>query len=536
METTSGMIRLPRSVILFAIGLALLTSLPYLVGAAAPPGLTYTGAPVLPNGTSVDYYSHLAKMWQGRHGDFAYHLLFTHEDHTGLPLVQGFYVLLGAVSPFDLPVTYHLARAVLTAVMVLAIYAVGVRLFEKPYERWVFLIFAVLVSGVSWLLLIADPVQAQQVAPIEFWLIDAYNLAGALFMPHFAAAVALQALALLAFWDRRMMLLTVILAGLAILQPYFLVLSGPLFALITLRQVILSRKISGFRAALWLILPLGVQTVLTVYQFAATQSDPVWRSFTAQNVTASPPPIYYVLGYLPLLLPVAIGWRGFAAKRGDSHWWMIGWWVLLVIALLYAPLPTQRRYLIGVQTPLAALAALGWTYATQRIKRPRQMMITVVYVVIAALPLFMLWFGNLANIATHPDDLYTNGYDQQAYALLNTESSPSDTILTTFDWSGEGSGGRVVAGTGHRVFIGHWIETVDFDAKIEQVRRFYDPSETDAWRCEFLRTAGIVYVWYDRYAQAIGGWRPGDAPYIEPVRATEMLTLFRFNAAGCGLP
>ncbi|MDX2160214.1 MAG: hypothetical protein SF162_02705 [bacterium] len=501
---------IPGGVGLFALALTVVTSLPYLAGLLnTPDGHLFTGAAALPTGIAVDYHSHLAKIWQGRTGQFAYQLLFTHEPHPGLPLVQGFYVALGALSPLEPALTYHLARIVFTFGMVLAIYHFGARFFALETERWLFLIFATLVSGASWLLLIIDPAQTAQIAPIEFWLIDAYNLAGALFMPHFAAAVGLQALAALAFMDRRPLWLTLFLALLAILQPYVLVITAPLFVLVTLHTMAAQK--AGWEAVLWLILPLGVQMALTGYQFVALQSDPVWQAFTAQNITASPPPVYYLLGYLPFLLPIALGGRGIAAQR--SALGLVIAWVLMISLFLYAPLPTQRRFLIGLQTPLAVLAVFGWRHWLRRVTPSRRALVAVIYVVIAGLPLAVL-IG--ANTIGRPVDVYYAPAERAGNAWLH-ENPPSGVILTTFDSSGRGSGGRVVGATGMRVYAGHWIETADFQTKIALLRQFYDPAESDAWRWQFMRESGISHIWYDDYARAQGAWSPAQSPDLQRV-------------------
>src|SRR5690606_33094463 len=113
---------IPVRVGIFGFLLALLTSLPYLLAwVNTPEGRVYSGAPVIPAGTEVDYNSHMAKMWQGSRGQWDYHLLFTHEAHRGIPLLQSFYVALGAlaaITPLRLPAVYHIARFGLTVVMV----------------------------------------------------------------------------------------------------------------------------------------------------------------------------------------------------------------------------------------------------------------------------------------------------------------------------------------------------------------------------------------------------------------------------------
>ncbi|MBZ0302962.1 MAG: hypothetical protein K8J31_24665, partial [Anaerolineae bacterium] len=511
----------------------------YLVGVAnTPAGWVYSGAPALPAGTQVDYNSHLAKMWQGSRGQWDYHLLFTPEPHRGLPLVQGFYVALGAlahITPFSLPLVYHLARFLLTVGMVIALWQFAAHFFDQPRERWLAVLVATVASGWSWLLLMVDPAQASAVSPIEFWLLDAFNLLGALSMPHFAAAVILQIAAVLAFerWAadegqgrRGLVVLTLALAAESFVQPYVILLLGPLFVLLTAYHIWGTRQI-WLRRALWLVIPLGIHAVLVGYQYLAMNGDPIWADFAAQNLTLSPPPIYYLLGYLPFLIPIV--WAG--RRLLQPRWALPLLWMLLVVGLIYAPLPTQRRYLLGVQTPLAVLAVVGWTQGVlPKLRRGYRPLATAIYVLLASLGMIGMLFANLG-VARFPETsgVYYSPDEWQAIIWLRAQQAdnPDGVILTTFDRAGQGSGGRVVAATGQRVYAGHWIETVSLDAKVEDLKRFYDPTTPDTWRQTFLKQMGITTIWYDEYAQALGSWNPAQADYLQPVFTSGFITIYR---------
>jgi hypothetical protein len=546
--------RFPGSVWGFALALALITSLPYIVGAIrAPDGWQYSGAAATPGGAQVDYNSHMAKMWQGSRGQWDYRLLFTHEAHPGLFPVQGFYVALGALAtltPFSPPVVYHLARFVLTVAMVLAVWAFAARFFDQPGERWLVTLFGTVVGGWSWLLLLVAPQMAQTLAPIEFWLSDAFNLLGAFTMPHFAAAILLQIVAFLAFdrWVRLsddpgeaaprsygignaglLIVMTVALAIDSVIQPYAVLMTGPLLVMLAAYHVFSAGRLT-WRRAVWLIIPLGLHSAIVLYQFLIINADPIWAAFTAQNVTASPPVIYYLLGYLPLILPIVLGARSFLLGESDDRWWLPLLWVALVAVLLYAPFPTQRRYLLGVQTPLALMAAYGWS----RVVLPRfaggyGKIATGVYLTLAAVGLALMVIGNVLSLG-QPEVNRKPFYEPdavQGYAWLRENADPDDLVLTTFDWNGQGSGGDLVAATGMRVFMGHWIETADFDGKIDQIGRFYNSATEDHWRREFLADSGSRYIWYDEFARELGEWNPATADYLEPVYDTGRVTVYR---------
>ena len=527
---------IPVKVWVFALILAILTSLPYVFSLLnTPDGWVYSGAPGVPSGTEVDYNSHMAKMWQGSRGQWDYRLLFTHEDHAGIPFVQGFYVALGTLAtimPLSLPAVYHVARFVLTAGMVMALWLFATYYFEQRRECWLVIFFGTLVSGWSWLLLLIDPAQTTAISPIEFWLLDAFNLLGALSMPHFAAAVILQIVVILAYerwchWGdwRNLLIIAFALVLESFIQPYVIALFGPLLVMFAVYRVFISRQMPLVRA-LWLIPPLGLHILLVIYQFIAINSDPVWASFTAQNLTMSPPVIYYLLGYLPLLLPAILG-LPHLVRRGD-RWWLLIVWVVLVAMLVYAPLPTQRRYLLGVQTPLALLAVVGWTQSVEpRIGRGYRAILTGAYIVLASLAMVAILAANIsAGLHTSPVTHYTPDEWQAIVWLRENRASPDDLVLTTFDRTGRGSGGRVVAALGQRVYAGHWIETAFLDDKVAQLQRFYDSATSNNWRQQFLNAVGAVYLWYDERARAIGDWNPDEAAYLDPVFESDSVTIY----------
>jgi hypothetical protein len=239
-----------------------------------------------------------------------------------------------------------------------------------------------------------------------------------------------------------------------------------------------------------------------------------------------------VFGYLPFLLPIFLVMRAFRQNKLDHHWLLPVAWIAIIIVLLYLPIPTQRRYLAGVQTPLAVLAAYGWNYGVlPRVKPQRRPLVTIPYVALASIALLLIISANTI-AATQPykyDAMFYSSDERRGYEWLKSHSNDDDVVLTTFDQQGRGNGGRLVAATGHRVFIGHWIETIHFDKKVEQIEQFYDPATTDTWRRDFLTQINAKYIWFDEYAHAIGEWNPDEATYLEAVFTSATVTIYRVN-------
>ena len=355
-------------------------------------------------------------------------------------------------------------------------------------------------------------------------------------MPHFAAAVILQIIAFLTFdsWlnqpqSKHILILTVVLFLDAIVQPYVVLMTFPIFGIMTAHAIFIKRDIT-IRQSLWLIIPALAHGGIALFQYLMIANDPIWASFTAQNQTLSPPLYYYVLGYLPLLIPIALGWRHIiTAIKSDSRWLLPIVWIAVVMLLLYAPFPTQRRYLLGVQTPLALLAGLGWyRVVLVRITESWRPFANIPYLTAGGLALLMVLVGNGVGLVSPSADsgvFYTQD-ELQASAWIQENTATNSLILTTFDWDTSGSGGKVVAMTGRRVYIGHWIETVNFDNKRDQLTKFYNPETSDEWRQSFIATVNIDVIWYDESVRSFGGWQPSEADYLSSVLETDTVQLY----------
>lgn len=529
------MLSFPRSVWFYALFLALLTSLPYMAGAVTTlDAHQYNGAPVLPLGQQLDYQVYIASMHWAARGQWAYTLPFSHEAHTSIPLVHATYTILGAISGLfglDVVLVYHLARFAFTFVMVQALWRFMAHFLQPALQRWLALLLATLGSGWSWLILLLDPTLAVQVSPLEFWLADAFNLFGAMLVPHFALAITLQIVIMLCLeaWlrDKRaasLVIMTAVLIYVAGMQPY----TAPFWGgLIFLRAVFFWRQNHHWRPLLWLVIPVGLHLLIVAALTVTMQLDPVWTSFMAQTATDSPPPIYYLLAYLPYLLPILFALPRFL-KELDQRWLLPVLWILLVLLLLYAPLPAQRRYLIGLQTPLALLAA--WSLIrlpVYRFSRSLRLAAVSVYLVLVCAGFLVLWTGSVTNaISDSQSEQYFTADEVAAYNWLQSQSTPDDLVLTVFSLDGRYSGGWLGMAVGQRIYLGHWAMTAFAGSKLEAITRFYNPSVGDDWRQQFLQEIDARYIWYDPDARSTGNWEPSTATYLDPVFTNETITIY----------
>ncbi|HVO41487.1 MAG TPA: hypothetical protein VMT34_02635 [Aggregatilineales bacterium] len=511
-----------RRVGLAAVLMIALTTLPYLIAlAATPPGSVFSSAIL----DRIDVNSHLAKMEQGERGAWLYSLLFTDRPHPPIA-IQTFYIALGHVARWtglSLILVYHLARIVCVGLMVFALWAFLTH-YLTPDGAFAALLLCLFGGGIGFVLFFIAPALTRDIAPIEFWLLDAYTFLGSFALPHFAAGIALLAVGMLAI-DRwtgggaRGSLLTLWLAalGIAILQPFDLLLLDLVLVIAVIGRII-TRQIKPIPGITGLALVGISHAALGGYTWLALHSDPVWQSFNDQNVTLSPPPMYYVLGYGPLLLPAILGlWHILHGKEG--RWLVPVAWLVVVAILVYFPIATQRRFLLGVQAPMAALAVF-WLAdyalpASRRRFRRRYRLAVVGYGTLAMLSTVLLLAWLLGKPASDGRTLYDSTDEVAALNWISANTPADAVLLSDFE-----TGGKIPADTGRRVVLGHWIETPDYERTRSEVEIFYAPDTGDAWRRDYLRAHHVDYVWFQDTPAP-------DAAYLQSAFESGSVRIFR---------
>jgi hypothetical protein len=509
----------------------MLTNLPTLLAlVSAPPGTTFGGS--LSN--LIDIHSHLAKMQQGKRGDWMNVLLFTSEPHEPVWILTHYQTLghIARLMNLSVPLVYHLARAVLSAVMVWALYAF-LRRYLEPRGAWWGLLLTLFGGGIGFVLYFVTPEMAREVAPIELWLQDGYMYLAATTFPHFAIAITLLMVSLIMIerWaeDKPGSLLVLLFTtfGVSIVQPHGL----PLIDLI-LVGVVGWRVVRGqmnFVRALRGLIVIGVfHAAIIGYPLVVLYTYPVWREFTAQNVLSSPAPIYYVLGYLPLLLP-ALGGIVIAVRRRDERWLLPILWLALVTLLLYAPLATQRRYTLAIQAPLAALMVYWFAQvgvpALRRRLRGRANLVLILYSAVCVIATALMFQTQLLAVADKEDrHIYHSDDQRAAWDWISANTAPTDLFLSSFE-----AGGQIPAYTGRRVMLGHWIETVDYLRKKAAVAAFFDPATPDNERWVLMSEQGVHYVWYGPDERALGTWSPTAIPLLVPAFEGATITIYRVD-------
>ena len=505
---------------LIVLGLA---SLPYLVGAlAAGPERVFTGLQVNP----LDGVSYLAKMRIGYDGSWLFQLRFTPEEGQGVFLFTYFIALgqLARILSLPLIVVFHAARLIGGFALLWLIYELIARLTDSLDLRrrawWI----AALSSGVGWLAVLLGHADST-----DMTIAESNTFYSLMANAHFALAAALMIgmflliLEMRSFSIGRVLTLTILSLGLAIIQPF-----AP-FAVYGIAGVTLlglwwrnarperigaqSRDASAFPRAQFLAAFIAglITAPLLLYLYSATQADAVLQAWSQQNQTPSPPPIDYLLGYGLLWIFVFFGAR--QAWRRKTAWdILLLMWILVTLPMLYAPFPLQRRLALGLHLPIAILAALGLSEIV-RARWPRRILIgmTLLTSVFIELALF-------GGAASRDPRIYLT-IDEAAALNWLQANAPHDVVVL----AAPEMGGFIPAFAGQRVVYGHPFETVKAELREQQVKDFYRGAIDQV---QFLRDYDVAYVIAGPREQELGALGVWTLP-LEEVFSSGDVTVYR---------
>ena len=512
------------------------STVPYLAGYLAQTAEMRFGGSLLDR---MDYHSHLAKMWQGYRGEWRYRLLFTPEEHQGAYL-QTFYVALGHLARLlglGLPLMYQLARLACGLLMLVAIYRF-IALFVAPVRtRRVAFLLATTSSGLGWLTEILAPTSPGGVSPMDFWLLDGYTYLAVLTSPHFCAATGLLLIVFVlllrhpegpSLGDAVAAVVASLILG--FIHPYILLLADLLPGLYWAIEGLRTRRVAW--RGLATVVAMGVvQLPLLAYDLWVFRAQPIFAGWSVQNVTLSPPPRIYLWGYGVLLVLGTIGTVAWA-RRGRQGLAFPLLWVGLVAVLAYLPWNLQRRFLEGVQVPLGLLAGVGLVQVVggTGCQRPAgrlrvgrgKWLVQAMVVALAMMSHLYLTVGLTMTAVARDPALFWPADVLAGVDWLGEHTAWSETVLAGLE-----VGSLTPARIGHRVVLGHWMETVDYEGKQAAVARFYAKEMPDAERMGLLEEWGARYVYVGPGERALGGFDPAATPYLSPAVSVGEVAIYR---------
>jgi len=424
-------------------------------------------------------------------------------------------------------IVFHLARLLGALILLIVLWRFCVSLFsEARLRRWAYAL-AALGSGVGWLLIPFGAFTA------DFWVAEAYPFLSAFANPHFTFGLALVLWQIIPvarrLWARALAALL-----LSVINPFgivivLIVLGGTLGVRFLLAR--LGRASPQLRTpllALFAVL-LGGLPVL-VYDVWVTYTNPVFAAWNAQNLTPSPPWWDTLVSLSPALLLALIGAGWLIRKQirteentpsalAEQNWLVPVVWAGLGLVLLYLPFNLQRRFMMGLYVPVAALAVVGLDALAKHRRRFRLGMILVL--TLSLLTNVVVLLSGLYGARTHDLAIYLTAGETDALAWIE-ENTPEDALIL----SSPEMGMFIPAHTGRRVLYGHPFETVDAEEQEQALIDFFQAGGDD----HFLSERGVDYVFYGPRERDLGDF---SIPGLEPIFSSGDVELYRWGDCQC---
>jgi hypothetical protein len=468
-------------IFLLALIFGLLTLIPYLTAYQTAGDGRFAGFLLNP----ADGASYLAKMRQGWEGNWLYTLAFTDTPGPGA-LIFAWYLLLGHIArltALPLMAVWHIARIAGAAAFLFGLWEFLGRLGQTGRVRAVAWAVAAFGSGLGWLALPAGGLTS------DLWVPEYIPLYGMLTSAHFPLATALILLLVIVVAlpqkdprGRLMPAAAGIGFGLGAIQPFAILPVGlALSAWILLRRVFSARFPDG---SIRNLLAAGAGIAPWVlYDLWVVRSSPQLASWYAQNQTPTAPVWDLALSLgLPGVVCLIMLVRWFLSPGTirdkflalSSANLLLGLWLLINLLLLFAPFSLQRRLMLGMWIPLAALAA---PHLVRWIFRPVGSILRGLAVAAALIPSALIFLLALfSGIDSQNRLLFLKKDEADAVDWLAGNAGPEKVVLAEPEitpWLPGMAGVRVV--------YGHPMETPFADGVRMDVMDFFGNGTAASW-------------------------------------------------------
>jgi hypothetical protein len=509
-----------RDVWIIWLTLAVLTTLPYVVAALrAPAGFAFSGVLTAYD----DTFTYFAWMRLGADG----HLLmcdpFTSEPQRCeffLPLwsVLG---LVSRVTHIPIPLTFHVTRLLAALGLLLAARGVARSGLRSRNRRRFSLWLYVLSGGFGWLVYALNNRGdvyggARTSGSTDLNLPEAIAFRSIFSQVHFVVGATLVCGAIKLFFNaivekrtNRALMAGMLVSLLAVVHPYMVVVVCGIAAVALISMPWVNDTGQTARVTYYSLARVAVAfcagTIPGVaYAGYLNRSNEVLREWLRVTDTYSPPPWEYALGFGIVGVLAVMGfllmWRG---RRPYGRLLLI--WAAVQAGLLYAPMSIQRRFVEGLQLPLAIAATVAMFWIAGRlVGGPGAVRKRKVILVCTML------FASLTNVAFLIGQVVARGAgtgstDPRRYLpvdlisasdWLRANSEPEAVVFSSYL-----TGNVVPSVTGLRVFLGHYAQTLRSDEKGAQVTAFYGNEMRDemAWKL-FVehRVRFVIYGSFER--------------------------------------
>ncbi len=418
----------------------------------------------------VDGLSYLAKMNQGAHGEWLFHLPFSATAHPKVFLFS-FYVLIGKVSALlfgDLRIGFHFFRLLSATYFYYELIQLMTVYFDSGILSLYLKISVLFGGGLGWLYLLSGDL------PADLWVAEAFPFLSGFVNPHFILSLGILLYLLrvsvgLSTTTQAKMKLVFVAIVLVNISPFAVVLGG---------LVLLAAGVWDYytlkRMQPWNLILFGLGSApFLIYQYWVVNTIDALISWNAQNLTPAPSPLNLIFSFSPFLLAnffLVIVVIKKKVPLTKLQFILMGW-VFVVLILIYLPLGLQRRFLVGFDLANSILffcliAALVKRDLYPFLKIKRWLLIIVILILPSNL---LLLFGAVGATLQQDENLFRPVSLMQAYTWLDDFGLVDGVVLAK-----EYEGLSLPAFAAQRAVLGHPFETPDYETTSEAVLSFFE--------------------------------------------------------------
>lgn len=430
---------------------------------------------------------------QAKDGNNLFFNRFTSEKHFPLYFNLFFFSLGKMAGFYGWSATYalHAARLISVFLTVYFFFYLFKFIFKDDLWAWYGLLLIVFSGGFGWLSLIFSDF------PSLF--ASNYMAEGSLFYslltyPHFVFSIVFLTLSLFLFylgWNR---------------QNMFFILLGGLVALILGMIHIYDFVIIWAVVFVFSLISLSfkksnifysVSSLVTVFLFTFPWAFINYRivkkyfiySKWYESFLHAPPPLDYVLSLGLVLIPVFVALVSLKDNKERLKTFLLVW-IISHSAVMYFPLPFQRKLFEGLEVPVVILAVYGLKIIYDNyFPKEKKAAFLILFFFFSSLN--SVWLPvRLIKELKENKDYYLSYQDWIAFKWMKNHLYSEEVIL-----SSSSTAKFIPAILEKPVYAGHWSQTVDLYDKLQKSRRFYSGENTEEEALEFIKDANIKVVY-----------------------------------------
>jgi hypothetical protein len=522
---------------LVSLIMIVVTTLPVIYGYLIAGPLYYSGLHLW----FLDGNVYLSYLNQVKDGNFLFVDLFSNEAGN-IPIFNPFWLavgLLGKILNLTAPLTFHLARIILIPIFLFVLYKFIADFLPdfSFFRKKLCFLFSIFASGLGGYYVLFKGLDIQNNNfPLDIWVPESVNFQIIFDTPHFIASITLLILILYYFFkavDKGLIKYS-IYAGLLSLvffsfHPYYVMTIYAIPALYILVKFIRNKKIDYNHFLYYCLLVIISLPSVFYYAFLYLTND-FMRIKSAQNACGSSNPIGFFIGFgLTLFFAILIQVYFIIQKELTDKKIFLMIWFWGSILLMYCTVAFERRLSEGFQVPLVILSFMGlvmfydilrshWRF----FRELKSFEILIVFIFLFCFSNIYIYAYSFRFIDLRQENVFLKSSTVEALDWYKTKTSQNNTLLCSFE-----SGQFIPGLIGRRVYLGHGMETLNFEEKNSQVAYFFQDSANDTWKIDFLKINRIDYIYYSKREQVLGNFDPFAKNYLELVYENEAAAIFR---------